>query len=83
MLRKGPKKYNLSREDQDTYAVSSFHRAQKAWAEGAFSDEIIRVNIESKKENTMDSALERAGISKERVAIWEFNEAFAAVCFRK
>lgn len=160
------KKYNISREEQDDYAISSFRRAQKAWAEGKFTDEIAPVTIKGKKgvetiiskdegyENLREEkvptlkpafvkeggtvtaansstfndgasalvlgsrevarefgkesrvlarivasadaaldpidfpvapakavpiALARAGISKDQVSIWEFNEAFAAV----
>ena len=159
------KKHNISRQDQDAYAIQSFKRAQKAWAEGKFSDEIAPVTIKGKKGDTVVSedegytnlredkvptlkpafvkdggtvtaansstfndgasalvlgskeiarqygkasrvlarivssadaavdpvdfpvapakavpiALERAGITKEDVAVWEFNEAFAAV----
>jgi acetyl-CoA C-acetyltransferase len=158
------KKHNISRQDQDKYAIQSFKRAQAAWAEGKFDDEIAPVTIKGKKGDTTVSkdegyenlredkvptlkpafvkdgtvtaansstfndgasalvigskaiaekygkdsrvlarivssadaavdpidfpiapakavpiALERAGISKEDVAIWEFNEAFAAV----
>ena len=159
------KKYNVTRQDQDKYAIESFKRAQKAWAEGLFSDEIAPVTVKGKKGDTVISedegyknlredkvptlkpafvkdggtvtaansstmndggsalvlgskaiaqeygkhsrvlarivasadaaldpidfpiapakavpiALERAGIRKEDVAVWEFNEAFAAV----
>jgi acetyl-CoA C-acetyltransferase len=160
------KKYNITREIQDEYAVQSYHRAQAAWKEGAFKDEIAPVTVSSRKGDTvidtdegyldvkieklptlkpafvrdgtgtvtaansstfndgatalvlvnkalaqeygsgsrvlarivssadaaMDPidfpvapakavplALERAGITKDQVAIWEFNEAFAAV----
>ena len=159
------KKYNISREEQDKYAIRSYKNAQKAWAEGRFSDEVASVTVKGKKGDTViteddgyknlredkvptlkpafvkdggtvtaansssfndgasalvlgskdvaqeygkDSrvlaqivssadaavdpvdfpvapakavpiALERAGISKSDVAIWEFNEAFAAV----
>lgn len=159
------KKYDISREQQDDYAISSFKRAQKAWREGKFQDEIAPVTIKGKKHDTLISkdegyenlredkvstlkpafvkdggtvtaansstfndgasalvlgskeiaaqygqgkrvlarivssadaavdpvdfpvapakavplALERAGISKDQVSIWEFNEAFAAV----
>ena len=162
---KTAKKHNISREEQDAYAISSFHRAQKAWAEGAFSEEVVPVTVKGKKGDTVVEkdegynnlkedkvptlkpafvkdggtvtaansstfndgasamvlgskdiaskygsesrvlarivasadaavdpvdfpvapakavpiALERAGISKDQVAIWEFNEAFAAV----
>lgn len=159
------KKHNISRQEQDGYAIQSFHRAQKAWKEGKFADEIAPVTIKGKKGETVIEkdegydnlreekvptlkpafvkdggtvtaansstfndgasalvlgskeiaaeygsgsrvlariissadaavdpvdfpvapakavpiALERAGIAKEQVAVWEFNEAFAAV----
>ncbi|KAG9774752.1 Acetyl-CoA acetyltransferase erg10A, mitochondrial [Exophiala dermatitidis] len=160
------KKYNITREMQDEYAIRSFERAQKAWAEGKFKEEVVPVTVPGKKGDTVISedegytnlkkdkvstlkpafvrdasgtvtaansstfndgasalvlgnkaiaqqygkdsrvlarivssadaaldpvdfpiapakavplALERAGITKDDVAIWEFNEAFAAV----
>lgn len=159
------KKFEISREEQDQYAIESFHRAQKAWKEGKFADEICAVTVKGKKSDievvedegymnlredkvptlkpafvkeegtvtaanasTMNDgasalvlgskeiatqygaesrvlarivssadaavdpidftvapakavpiALERAGITKADVALWEFNEAFAAV----
>lgn len=160
------KKYNVSREMQDEYAIRSFKRAQAAWKEGKFNDEIAPVTVKGKKGDTVVSrdegfenlredkvatlkpafvfdgsgtvtaansstfndgasalvlgskeiaqqygagsrvlarivsqadaaidpvdfpvapskavpiALERAGLKKEDIAIWEFNEAFAAV----
>ena len=159
------KKHNISRQEQDEYAIQSFHRAQKAWKEGKFGDEIAPVTIKGKKGETVVErdegydnlreekvptlkpafvkdggtvtaansstfndgasalvlgskdiaaeygsgsrvlarivssadgavdpvdfpvapakavpiALERAGISKDQVSVWEFNEAFAAV----
>lgn len=159
------KKYEITRQEQDEYSIASFHRAQKAWGEGKFLDEIASVTIKGKKGETVISeddgyknlkedkvptlkpafvkdggtvtaansstfndgasalvlgsreiaaefgsgsrvlarvvssadaavdpidfpvapakavpiALERAGISKDDVSVWEFNEAFAAV----
>ncbi|KAJ5116987.1 hypothetical protein N7456_001335 [Penicillium angulare] len=160
------KKYEISREQQDEYAISSYERAQQAWKENRFADEIASVTIKDKKgetvierdegfenlradklktlkpaflrdgtgtvtagnSSTMNDgasalvlgnrdlarefgaggralarivstadaaidpvdfpvapskavpiALERAGITKDQVAVWEFNEAFAAV----
>ncbi|KAL9044483.1 MAG: hypothetical protein Q9214_002380 [Letrouitia sp. 1 TL-2023] len=158
------KKYDISRAEQDEYAISSFQRAQKAWKEGKFQEEIAPVTIKGKKGETTISedegyqnlkidkvptlkpafvkdgtvtaansstfndgasalvlgsrelateygsrsrvlarivssadaavdpvdfpvapakavpiALERAGIGKDQVSVWEFNEAFAAV----
>lgn len=165
---KTAKKYNISREQQDAYAIQSFKRAQQAWKEGKFDEEVVPVTIKGKKgkadtviskdegfENLREDkvatlkpafvtdgtgtvtaansstfndgasalvlgseeiarqygqgsrvlarivsqsdaaidpvdfpvapakavpiALERAGLKKEDIAIWEFNEAFAAV----
>ncbi|KAJ5213734.1 acetyl-CoA-acetyltransferase [Penicillium cf. viridicatum] len=150
------KKLNISREAQDKYAIRSFLRAQKAWAEGKFKDEVVPVTVKGKSGDIVVSqdegferlnvdkvpklkpsftkkstgtvtaanssplndgasalvlvnkalaresfltadaavdpidvsiapatavpiALERAGIRKEDVAVWEFNEAFAVV----
>ena len=159
------KKYGISREEQDKYAIESFHRAQRAWTEGAFDDEVATVTVMGKRgeivverdegcDNLREDkvptlkpafvkdggtvtaansstfndgasalvlgsrevaaqygsgsrvlarivssadaavdpvdfpvapakavpiALERAGISKDQVSIWEFNEAFAVV----
>lgn len=166
------KNFGVTREDQDSYAIQSYERAQAAWKAGAFVDEIAPVTIvdrkkKKKEETVLDTdegfleinvdklrtlkpafvrdgtgtvtaatsstlndgasalvlgsadvareyasggrsrvlaricgsadaavdpidfpiapsravpiALERAGITKEQVAVWEFNEAFAAV----
>ncbi|GAB1212175.1 Acetyl-CoA acetyltransferase erg10A, mitochondrial [Aspergillus terreus] len=160
------KKYEISREDQDQYAIQSYQRAQAAWKENKFADEIVPVTVKGKKGDTVIErdegyenlridkmatlkpaflrdgtgtvtagnastmndgasalvlgskeiarefgsgnralarivssadaaidpvdfpvapakavpiALERAGITKDQVAVWEFNEAFAAV----
>ncbi len=43
------KEYNFSREDQDTFAITSYKRAAKAWEEGRFKDEIVPVEITDKK----------------------------------
>ncbi|PYH89301.1 acetyl-CoA acetyltransferase IA [Aspergillus ellipticus CBS 707.79] len=160
------KKYAISRAEQDEYAIRSYERAQKAWAEGVFEEEVVGVTVKGKKGDVLVSrdegfenlradklrglkpaflrdgtgtvtagnastmndgasavvlanrdlarefgtgnralarivasadaaidpvdfpvapakavpiALQRAGITKEQVAVWEFNEAFAAV----
>ncbi|RQM07818.1 hypothetical protein DH86_00000701 [Scytalidium sp. 3C] len=160
------KKFGITREMQDEYAIQSYTRAQKAWETGAFKEEIAPVTVKGRKgETIIDTdegyldiklekvptlkpafvrdgtgtvtaanastfndgasalvlgnkaiaqqygagsrvlaricgsadaaldpvdfpvapakavpiALERAGITKEDVAVWEFNEAFAAV----
>ncbi|MCJ1422235.1 hypothetical protein MMC29_000115 [Sticta canariensis] len=47
------RKYEISREEQDEYAIASFRRAQKAWGEGKFQDEIAPVTIKGKKGDTV------------------------------
>src|ERR1051326_2209990 len=44
--------YKIPREEQDDYALSSQHRAEKAISSGRFADEIVPVEIESKKGKT-------------------------------
>ncbi|KAL3443293.1 acetyl-CoA acetyltransferase IA [Aspergillus insuetus] len=46
------KRMGISREDQDKYAIRSFERAQKAWAQGKFDDEIVPVPIPSPGKTT-------------------------------
>ena len=42
-------KYNISREEQDAYALRSQQAAAKAWAEGRFKDEVVPVELKSRK----------------------------------
>jgi acetyl-CoA acetyltransferase family protein len=42
-------KYGISREEQDRYAILSQQRAAKAWAEGRLKDEVVPVEIKSRK----------------------------------
>ena len=42
-------KYDISREAQDEYALRSQQAAGKAWAEGRFADEIVPVELKSRK----------------------------------
>ena len=43
------REYNISREEQDRYALCSQQRAERAIRGGRFDDEIVPVTIESKK----------------------------------
>lgn len=47
------KKYGVTREQQDEYAIASFRRAQNAWENGKFEDEIVGVAVKDKKSNTI------------------------------
>ncbi|MGZ5263523.1 MAG: acetyl-CoA C-acyltransferase [Kaistella sp.] len=42
-------KYEISREDQDNFAVESYKRSAKAWSEGKFKDEVVSVEIPQRK----------------------------------
>ena len=43
------KECNISREDQDAFAIESYKRSQAAWAAGKFADEIVPVEIPQRK----------------------------------
>lgn len=45
----------IAREDADAYAVESHARATRAWAEGRFADEIVPVEVVTKKGTTVVS----------------------------
>lgn len=40
---------NISREDQDAFAIESYTRSKNAWADGKFNDEIVPVEIPQRK----------------------------------
>lgn len=43
------KKYEVSRQDQDDYAIETYKRAQQAYKNGLFKDEIVPVTVKGKK----------------------------------
>jgi acetyl-CoA acetyltransferase family protein len=46
------REHNISREEQDQYALRSQQAAAKAWQEGKFKEEIVPVEIKSRKGST-------------------------------
>ena len=42
-------KYGVSREEQDRYAIRSQQLADRAWKEGRFADEVVPVEIKTRK----------------------------------
>ncbi|KAE8270392.1 hypothetical protein A4X09_0g1953 [Tilletia walkeri] len=50
------KKYNLTREDQDAYAIQSYKRAAAAWERKAFADEIAPVTIPDPRKGDVEIA---------------------------
>ena len=45
--------YQISREEQDRYAVRSQHCAADAWQAGRFADEVVPVEIKTRKSTTV------------------------------
>jgi acetyl-CoA C-acetyltransferase len=43
------KEYNITREDQDNFAITSYKRAAAAWESGKFNDEIVGVSVPQRK----------------------------------
>ena len=41
--------YNFSREDQDAFAIKSYERSAKAWADGKFKEEVIPVSVPQRR----------------------------------
>lgn len=46
------KEMNITRQQQDAYAIDSYQRAAAAWAAGKFKDEVVPVEITGKKGDT-------------------------------
>jgi acetyl-CoA C-acetyltransferase len=44
---------NISREEQDAYAIQSYQRSADAWAKGYFKDEVVAVEMKGRKGETM------------------------------
>lgn len=47
------KEMNISREEQDAYAIQSYQRSADAWAKGYFKDEVVPVEMKSRKGETI------------------------------
>ena len=43
------KEMNISRVEQDNYAIESYNRSTKSWTEGNFNDEIVSVNVPQRR----------------------------------
>lgn len=43
----------ISREQQDTYAIQSYQRSAESWAKGYFKDEVIPVELQGRKGETI------------------------------
>lgn len=63
-------KYQITREDQDTFAAGSQQKAEKAMNDGLFAAEIVPVTIQKRKEEvTIDrDEFPRAGVTAEGIS---------------
>ncbi|WP_306639470.1 acetyl-CoA C-acyltransferase [Sanyastnella coralliicola] len=43
------KEKNISREEQDAFAIESYNRSAKAWSEGKFNDEVVPVEVPQRR----------------------------------
>jgi acetyl-CoA C-acetyltransferase len=43
------KEHNISREEQDAFAIESYKRSAAAWAAGKFTDEVVPVTVKTRK----------------------------------
>lgn len=41
--------YDFSREDQDAFAIQSYERSAKAWADGKFANEVVPVEVPQRR----------------------------------
>lgn len=41
--------FNFSREEQDAFAIQSYERSAKAWAEGKYAEEVIPVSVPQRR----------------------------------
>lgn len=63
------KEMNFSREEQDRYALQSYKRSEKAVAEGRFKEEIVPVEISTRKGNiVVDTDEEYKNVRYEKVS---------------
>lgn len=62
------REYNFSREEQDQYAVQSYERARRAIESGVFAEEIVPVEVKSRKSsNTVDVDEEPFSVDLEKL----------------
>ncbi len=45
--------YKFSREEQDNYAIMSYQRSAEAWKNGKFKEEVVPVEVQTKKGNIL------------------------------
>ena len=62
------KEHNISREEQDAFAIESYKRSAAAWAAGKFKDEVVPVTVKTRKGDVVvDQDEEFTNVSFEKI----------------
>lgn len=61
------KEHNITREEQDAFAIESYKRAAAAWAAGKFTDEVVPVTIEGKTPVTVSEDEEYKKVNFDKI----------------
>jgi len=61
-------KYDISRKDQDDFAILSYQRAAAAWGAGKFDEEVISVQIPGKTPTFVGKDEEFSGLRADKVS---------------
>lgn len=70
------KENNISREEQDAFAVESYQRSQAAWSKGYFTEEVIPVEIPQRKGDPLLFAKDEEAFNVKFDKIPELKPAF-------
>ena len=70
------KECNISRETQDAFAIESYQRSQKAWANGYFTNEVVPVAIPQRKGDPIEFAKDEEAFNVKFDKIPELKPAF-------
>jgi acetyl-CoA C-acetyltransferase len=70
------KECNISRGEQDAFAIESYKRSQQAWNEGKFNDEIVAVEIPQRKGEPLKFAKDEEPFNVKFEKIPELKPAF-------
>ncbi len=70
------KECNITREQQDAFAIESYQRSQKAWADGRFDNEVVPVEIPQRKGDPIKFAKDEDAFNVKFDKIPELKPAF-------
>jgi acetyl-CoA C-acetyltransferase len=68
---------NISREEQDAFAIQSYQRSQEAWSKGSFKEEVVPVEIPQRKGDPVVFAKDEDAFNVKFDKIPELKPAFS------